>query len=128
MALDRKLKAFVRFDGSGRVIPGSLVLRKNKPKIGDWRQSQAWECNSGTSYSIAVPVSTADGKVIYRSPADSNSRTLTFTTGATKGTTVTICSATVPTATSTTGTIVITAGSACSCSGLSPVINIVVPV
>jgi hypothetical protein len=29
----RPLKAYVRFDGSGRVVAGSLILRKNKPKV-----------------------------------------------------------------------------------------------
>ena len=45
MANSRKdLKAFVRFDGSGRVVPSSLILRKNKPKVGDWKEVQAYEC------------------------------------------------------------------------------------
>ena len=45
MATNKKsLKAYVRFDGSGRVIPGSLILRKNKPKVGNWMQIQAYEC------------------------------------------------------------------------------------
>jgi len=32
----KDLKAFVRYDGSGRVVAGSLVFRKNKPKNGRW--------------------------------------------------------------------------------------------
>jgi hypothetical protein len=44
MSNQRDLKAFVRFDGSGRVVAGSLVLRKNKPKVGRWREIQAYEC------------------------------------------------------------------------------------
>jgi len=40
----RPLKAFVRFDGSGRIVAGSLVLRKNKPKVGKWREILAYEC------------------------------------------------------------------------------------
>lgn len=44
MANNQKLKAFVRYDGSGRVIPSSLILRKNKPKVGYWVQVQAYEC------------------------------------------------------------------------------------
>lgn len=40
----RDLKAYVRFDGSGRVVAGSLVLRKNKPKVGKWHEIQAYEC------------------------------------------------------------------------------------
>lgn len=44
MATDRKLRAFVRYDGSGRVIPGSLVLRKRKPKVGRWQEITTYEC------------------------------------------------------------------------------------
>lgn len=44
MSNKRDLKAFVRFDGSGRIVAGSLILRKNKPKVGKWHEIQAYEC------------------------------------------------------------------------------------
>lgn len=45
MAINRKdLKAYIRVDGSGRDVAGSLVLRTKKPKNGNWRQIQAYEC------------------------------------------------------------------------------------
>ncbi len=44
MALNKKLKAFVRFDGSGRVVAGSLILRKKQPKVGRWNEISAYEC------------------------------------------------------------------------------------
>jgi hypothetical protein len=44
MANQRNLKAFVRFDGSGRIVAGSLVLRKNKPKVGRWYEIPAYQC------------------------------------------------------------------------------------
>jgi hypothetical protein len=45
MANSRKdLKAYVRIDGSGRVVAGSLILRKKMPKVGKWMQIQAYEC------------------------------------------------------------------------------------
>jgi hypothetical protein len=40
----RDLKAYVRYDGSGRVVPSSLILRKNKPKVGKWAEIPAYEC------------------------------------------------------------------------------------
>lgn len=40
----KKLRAFVRFDGSGRVVAGSLILRKNAPKVGRWNEISAYEC------------------------------------------------------------------------------------
>lgn len=39
-----KLKAFVRYDGSGRVIAGSLILQSFKPKVGNWVEIDAQEC------------------------------------------------------------------------------------
>jgi hypothetical protein len=40
----RDLKAYARFDGTGRVVPGSLVLRRSMPKNGNWKEMQAYEC------------------------------------------------------------------------------------
>lgn len=40
----RDLKAYVRFDGSGRIVPGSLILRRSKPKVGKWQEIVAYEC------------------------------------------------------------------------------------
>jgi len=45
MATNKKnLRAWVRYDGSGRIIPGSLELRVNKPKVGNWTELRAYEC------------------------------------------------------------------------------------
>jgi hypothetical protein len=33
-----KLKAFVRIDGSGRVVPGTPIFQASKPKVGQWRE------------------------------------------------------------------------------------------
>lgn len=49
MALQNKLKAFVRFDGSGRVIPSSLILQKSKPKVGNWKEINATACCNPTT-------------------------------------------------------------------------------
>lgn len=40
----RDLKAYSRFDGTGRIVPGSTVLRRQKPKVGKWIETQAYEC------------------------------------------------------------------------------------
>lgn len=40
----RSLKSYVRFDGTGRVIAGSNILQRFKPKVGKWKQTQAYEC------------------------------------------------------------------------------------
>jgi hypothetical protein len=45
----RDLKAYVRFDGQGRVVAGSLILRRNKPKVGKWQEITAYECCNPTT-------------------------------------------------------------------------------
>lgn len=63
MANQRNLKAFVRFDGSGRVVAGSLILRKNKPKVGNWQEITAYECcnftSTTTTTTTAAPTTTS---------------------------------------------------------------------
>jgi hypothetical protein len=90
MANQRNLKAFVRYDGSGRVVAGSLILRKNKPKVGRWQEIPAYEC---CNY---VPTSTTTTTSTTASPT-----TTTTSTTATPITTTTTTTA-VPTTTTTT--------------------------
>jgi hypothetical protein len=56
----RPLKAYVRFDGSGRIVAGSLILRKNKPKVGKWKEIPAYECcnPTTTTSTTAAPTTT----------------------------------------------------------------------
>ena len=45
MASNKKdLKSYVRFDGTGRIIPGSLILARSKPKVGNWQEGPAYLC------------------------------------------------------------------------------------
>jgi PKD repeat protein len=44
MSNKRVNKAYVRYDGSGRVIPGSLILNRFKPKVGKWSETPAYLC------------------------------------------------------------------------------------
>lgn len=39
-----KLRAFIRLDASGTIIPGSVVLRKSQPKYGRWQEITRNEC------------------------------------------------------------------------------------
>jgi len=41
---NNRLKAYVRYDGTGRVIAGSLILQRSKPKVGNWVEIDANEC------------------------------------------------------------------------------------
>jgi hypothetical protein len=42
----RNLKAFVRYDGSGRVIPGGPIASAVKPKVGNWKEIPNDQCCS----------------------------------------------------------------------------------
>ena len=41
---NNRLKAYIRYDGTGRVIAGSLILQRFKPKVGNWHEIPAHEC------------------------------------------------------------------------------------
>ena len=51
---NRPLKAFVRFDGTGRIVPSSLILRRKKPKVGKWVEIPAYECCNYTTTSTTT--------------------------------------------------------------------------
>lgn len=44
MSTNKDLKAYIRIDGSGRDVQGSLVLRTRMPGNGKWRQVLADQC------------------------------------------------------------------------------------
>lgn len=41
---NKRLKAFVRYDGTGRVVPSSLILQRFKPAVGNYKEIDAYEC------------------------------------------------------------------------------------
>jgi len=55
----RDLKSYARFDGTGRIVPGSLVLRRSKPKVGNWKEIPAYECCNPDQQTITVTVTDA---------------------------------------------------------------------
>jgi hypothetical protein len=55
---NRPLKAFVRFDGTGRIVPSSLILRRKKPKVGNWVEIPAYECCNPTTTTTSSTSST----------------------------------------------------------------------
>ena len=58
-AYNRKdLKAYVRYDGGGRVGAGSLILRRQKPKVGNWVEVPAYECCAPTTTTTTSTSST----------------------------------------------------------------------
>jgi hypothetical protein len=82
MSNKRDLKAFVRYDGSGRVVAGSLILRRQKPKVGKWSEVQGYECCNDVTltYTVTDPAITdvtvrlfCNGTIIHNlfTPSDS---------------------------------------------------------
>ena len=51
----RDLKAYSRFDGTGRIVPGSTVLRRQKPKVGNWKEVPAYECCNDVILTFDMP-------------------------------------------------------------------------
>lgn len=44
MGNKKSLNAYVRYDGTGRVVAGSNILQRFKPKDGNFKQIGAYEC------------------------------------------------------------------------------------
>jgi hypothetical protein len=81
----RPLKAYVRFDGTGRIVPSSLILRRKKPKVGNWVEIPAYECCNPTTTTTTSSSSTTT--------TTSSSSTTTTTTTVDPTTTTTTTSA-----------------------------------
>jgi hypothetical protein len=66
---NNKLKAYVRFDGSGRVVSSSLIVQAFKPKVGNWKEIDAKECcnyvPTTTSTTTAVPTTTTSTTTLF---------------------------------------------------------------
>ena len=82
---NQRLKAFVRFDGTGRVVAGSLILRKKAPKVGNWHEITAYECCNYTTTTTTTVAPTT-------TTTTSTSSTTTTTTTAAPTTTTTTTS------------------------------------
>lgn len=52
----RTLKAFIRLDGSYRDVPSSLILRKNKPKVGRWMEVDVNQCCGPTTTTTSTTI------------------------------------------------------------------------
>jgi len=86
MATNNKLKAYVRYDGTGRVIAGSLILQRNKPKVGNWQEIDANECCNPTT----TTTTTAAPTTTTTTTAEPTTTTTTTTVEPTTTTTTTV--------------------------------------
>lgn len=72
----RPLKAYVRFDGTGRIVPSSLILRRKMPKVGKWAEIPAFECCNDiipvVYYTPTLPISYPDVRLFCNEAPISN--------------------------------------------------------
>jgi len=78
---NNRLKAYVRYDGTGRVIAGSLILQRFKPKVGNWQEIDANECcnNNLPTNCIEFVVNTTDGGLGFITYITSSIEDYTYT-------------------------------------------------
>ena len=72
-------KAYVRYDGTGRVISGSLILSRLKPKVGNWQEIDAYECCNPTTTTTTTATPTTTTTTSSTSTSTSTSTTTTTT-------------------------------------------------
>ena len=60
MSTNRNQKAYIRIDGSGRDVAGSLILRNKKPGNGKWREVLAYECCNTTTNTTTLDKESED--------------------------------------------------------------------
>ena len=96
---NNKLKAYIRYDGTGRVIAGSLILQRSKPKVGNWQEIDANECCNPTT----TTTTTTEAPVTTTTTSSSTSTSTSTTTSTSTSTTTTTTTAE-PTTTTTTTT------------------------
>lgn len=70
---NKRLKAWVRYDGTGRVVPGGPILQATKPKVGNWKEIDAYECcNPTPSSSTTTTTTTSQGFLYFYSETPSD--------------------------------------------------------
>ena len=86
---NNRLKAYVRYDGTGRVIAGSLILQRSKPKVGNWVEIDANECCNYVPTTTTTTTTEAPVTTTTTSTSTSTSTTTTSTSTSTTTTTTT---------------------------------------
>ena len=85
---NRPLKAYVRFDGTGRIVPSSLILRRKKPKVGKWVEIPAYECcnpTTTTTTTVAPTTTTTSSTTVAPTTTSTTTEAPTTTTTTTVG-------------------------------------------
>jgi hypothetical protein len=77
---NNQLKAYVRYDGTGRVIAGSLILQRFKPKVGNWKEIDANECCNFTTTTTTTTVAPTSTTTTTATPTSTTTTTIVPTT------------------------------------------------
>ena len=77
---NNRLKAYVRYDGTGRVIAGSLILQRSKPKVGNWQEIDANECCNYVPTTTTTTSSTSTSSTSTSTTTSTSTSTTTTTT------------------------------------------------
>jgi len=86
MASNKRInKAYVRYDGTGRVIAGSLILSRLKPKVGNWQEIDAYECCNPTTSTTTTLAPTTTTTTTFNPVSDIRLKNNITATGNTVG-------------------------------------------
>jgi hypothetical protein len=66
MSINNGLKAYVRYDGTGRIVPGGPIFSHTKPKNGDWVEIDSLDCCTSTTTSTSTSTSTTTSTTTQR--------------------------------------------------------------
>ena len=77
---NNKLKAFVRFDGSGRIVPSSLIVQAFKPKVGNYKEIDAKECCNYTTTTTSTTAAPTTTSTTTAAPTTTSTTTVAPTT------------------------------------------------
>lgn len=72
---NRPLKAYVRFDGTGRIVPSSLILRRKMPKVGKWVEIPAYQCCNPTTTTTTSSTSSTTTTTTTATPTTTTTTT-----------------------------------------------------
>ena len=67
--MKKDLKAYVRYDGQGKIVPSSVILARSKPKVGKWVEGPAYLCCNFTT-TTTTTVCMATYELLLGGPSD----------------------------------------------------------
>lgn len=64
--MKRDLKGYYRYDGNGRIVPGSLILARKAPKVGKWQEMPAYMCDGLSMYVCNAGTEEVNGRYLWK--------------------------------------------------------------